>query len=117
MKAASNLLDDSFFAKEVSTEKLFDMTRALKDGEYTATVQGHNGELTVVVVIAEGKIASVKVAEGHVETPTIAGPVIESIPAAIVAANDATVDTVSGATVTSKAIMNAVVACLEQAAQ
>ena len=117
VKAASNLLDDSFFAKEVSTEKLFDMTRALKDGEYTATVQGHNGELTVVVVIAEGKIASVKVAEGHVETPTIAGPVIESIPAAIVAANDATVDTVSGATVTSKAIMNAVVACLEQAAQ
>ena len=117
VKAASNLLDDSFFAKEVSTEKLFDMTRTLKDGEYTATVQGHNGELTVVVVIAEGKIASVKVAEGHVETPTIAGPVIESIPAAIVAANDPTVDTVSGATVTSKAIMNAVVACLELAAQ
>ena len=116
VKASSNLLDASFFAKETASEKLFDMTRTLKDGEYTATVQGHNGELTVVVVIAEGKIASVKVAEGHVETPTIAGPVIESIPAAIVAANDPTVDAVGGATVTSKAIMNAVVACLEQAA-
>jgi uncharacterized protein with FMN-binding domain len=38
------------------------------------------------------------------------------VPAAIVAGNTATVDTVAGATLTSNRIMDAVVKCLEQAA-
>ncbi|MDD6142397.1 MAG: FAD-dependent oxidoreductase [bacterium] len=116
VKAASNLLDESLFAKEVSTEKLFDMSRALTDGEYTATVDGQNGPMTVKVVIAGGKIASVELTENN-ETPSIAAPAIELVTAAIVAGNDATVDSVAGATLTSNRIMNAVAACLEQAAK
>ena len=116
VKAASNLLDESLFAKEVSTEKLFDMSRALTDGEYTATVDGQSGPMTVKVVIAEGKIASVELTENN-ETPTIAAPAIEAVTAAIVASNDATVDSVAGATLTSNRIMNAVALCLEQAAK
>ena len=42
---------------------------------------------------------------------------IEAVTAAIVASNDATVDSVAGATLTSNRIMNAVAACLEQAAK
>ena len=116
VKAASNLLDEALFAKEVSTEKLFDMTQALTDGEYTATVDGQNGPMTVKVVVAEGKIASVEIVS-HQETEGIAKAAFETVPAAIVANNDATVDTVAGATLTSNRIMNAVAQCLESAAK
>ena len=116
VKAAPELLDESLFAKEVSTEKFFDMTRAIKDGEYTATVDGQNGPMTVKVVVAEGKIASVEIVE-HQETEGIAKAAFEAVPAAIVANNDATVDTVAGATLSSNRIMSAVALCLEEAAK
>ncbi len=115
---ALDLLDASYFETEVvETEARFDMTKTLTDGEYTGAVVGHNGgDLTVKVVIAEGKIASVEVVS-HTETASIAAAPIESVPAAIVANNTPDVDTVTGATVTSNAIMDAVTVCLEQAAQ
>ena len=116
VKPAANLLDESLFVKETSTEELFDMTRALTDGEYTATVDGQMGPMTVAVVIAEGKIASVVVVS-HQETPSIAAAALEKIPAEIVNSNAATVDTITGATLTSNRIMEAVANCLEQAAQ
>ena len=114
---ALDILDASLFEKETASESKFDMTKALKDGEYTDAVVGHNGgDLTVKVVIAGGKIASVEVVS-HTETASIAAAPIASVPAAIVAGNTVDVDTVTGATVTSNAIINAVVKCLEQAAQ
>ena len=114
---ALDLLDASLFEKETAAEAKFDMTKALKDGEYTGAVVGHNGgDLTVKVVIAGGKIASVEVVS-HTETASIASAPIASVPAAIVANNTVAVDTVAGATVTSNAIIDAVVVCLEQAAQ
>ncbi|MBR3873291.1 MAG: FAD-dependent oxidoreductase [Clostridia bacterium] len=116
VKPASVLLDEGLFAKEVSTEKLFDMSRALTDGEYTATVDGQNGPMTVKVTVASGKIAGVEIVS-HQETEGIAKAAFETVPAAIVANNDATVDTVAGATLTSNRIMNAVAACLEAAAK
>ena len=113
---ALDILDASLFEKETSSEAKFDMTKALKDGEYTDAVVGHNGgDLTVKVVIAGGKIASVEVVS-HTETPGISDAPIASVPAAIVAGNTVDVDTVAGATVTSNAIIDAVVKCLEQAA-
>ena len=92
------------------------MSRALTDGEYTATVDGQNGPMTVKVTVASGKIAGVEIVS-HQETEGIAKAAFEAVPAAIVANNDATVDTVAGATLTSNRIMNAVAACLEAAAQ
>ena len=113
---ALDLLDASLFEKETASEAKFDMTKALKDGEYTGAVVGHNGgDLTVKVVIAGGKIASVEVVS-HTETAGISDAPIASVPAAIVAGNTVAVDTVAGATVTSNAIIDAVVKCLEQAA-
>ena len=41
------------------------MTRALNDGEYTATVDGQEGPMTVKVTIAEGRIAAVEIVENH----------------------------------------------------
>ncbi len=116
VKEAANLLNADLFVKETSSEKLFDMTRALKDGAYDATVDGQNGPMTVKVTITEGKIANVEIVS-HNETAGIAQGAFDVVPAAIVNNNDATVDTVAGATLTSNRIMNAVVLCLEQAAQ
>ena len=117
VKASANLLDEALFAKEVSTEKVFDMSRAIKDGEYTATVDGQNGPMTVKTVVANGKISFVDVTS-HNETEVIATPeVIAMITDAMAANNDATVDTVAGATLTSNRIMKAVALCLEEAAK
>ncbi len=115
VKVAANLLDESLFVKETSSEQLFDMTRALKDGEYEATVDGQNGPMTVKVIIAGGVIEDVIVVSNN-ETAGIAAAPLASIPAAIISGNNPTVDVVAGATLTSKRIMNAVVLCLEQAA-
>ena len=116
VKAAANLLDESLFVKETASEALFDMSKALNDGEYTATVDGQEGPMTVKTVIEGGRIASVDVVENH-ETQAIAAGALESIPAQIVEANDVNVDVVAGASLTSGRIIKAVAACLEAAAK
>ena len=116
VKPASNLLDESLFVKEKSTESLFDMSTALKDGEYTATVDGQSGPMTVRTVVADGKIASVEVTENN-ETPSVAAAALETVPAKIVETNSVDVDGVTGATLTSGRIMKAVAECLTQAAK
>lgn len=116
VKPASNLLDESLFVKEKSTGSLFDMSTALKDGEYTATVDGQSGPMTVRTVVADGKIASVEVTENN-ETPSVAAAAMETVPAKIVETNSVDVDGVTGATLTSGRIMKAVAECLTQAAE
>ena len=116
VKPASNLLDESLFVKEKSTESLFDMSTALKDGEYTATVDGQSGPMTVRTVVADGKIASVEVTENN-ETPSVAAAALETVPAKIVETNSVDVDGVTGATLTSGRIMKDVAECLTQAAE
>jgi uncharacterized protein with FMN-binding domain len=63
--------------------------------------------LKTAVTFASGKITNVKVIE-HSETAGISDPAIEGIPAAIVEAGSPEVDVVSGATLTSNAIKEAV---------
>lgn len=77
------------------------------DGTYHATVDGHNGPLTAEVTIIDGTIAKVNVID-HEETRGLADPAIEEVPDAIVKNNSTNVDTVSAATVTSEAIIEAV---------
>ena len=116
VKPASNMLDESLFEKEKTAGAEFDMSTALSDGEYTATVDGQEGQMTVKTVIEGGKIASVEVVENH-ETQAVAGAALKSIPDAIVAAQSVDVDSVAGATLTSGRIMKAVAACLAEAAK
>ena len=81
------------------------------DGSYTGVGTGMGGDVNVSVTVEGGKIVSVEVGE-HNETPGISDPAIEQIPAAIVEAQSADVEAVSGATVTSNAIKEAVKAAL-----
>lgn len=82
-------------------------TACAKANTLTGKAQGYGGELTVSVTMDGDKIAAVEVTQ-HNETINVAQEALTKIPADIVAANSAEVDVVSGATRTSKAIMEAV---------
>ena len=81
----------------------------------TGMAKGFGGELTVTVTTDNGAITAVTV-DSHNETPNIGTKAIDELPAKIVAANSADVDTVASATVTSKAIMAAVKNALDPVA-
>ena len=83
-------------------------------GTYTASANGNNGPVTVEVDFSDTAITAVRVTE-HAETAGICDTPIERIPAAIVENQSLAVDTVSGATNTSKAILAAVEDCVKQA--
>ncbi|SFG63775.1 FAD-dependent oxidoreductase [Oribacterium sp. WCC10] len=87
---------------------------ALIDGSYDITVDGRNGKMTVTTVIADGKIAEVKIGD-NTETPEVATAALEQIPEAIVKAGSPVVDAVTGATITSDAIMEAVKQAITEA--
>lgn len=85
-----------------------------KDGTYNASAQGNNGDVKVEVVIKGGKIESVTTPE-HAETAGLGDVAMEKVAAAIVEKQSAEVDTISSATRSSEAVINAVKDCLEQA--
>ena len=90
------------------------MALAYTEGTYTAQAQGNNGPVTVSVTFSADAITEVDVTE-HAETPGLSDRPIEEIPAAIVAHQSLGVDTISGATNTSNAILTAVADCVAQA--
>lgn len=84
------------------------------DGTYPATKPGIHGDVTVETTFEDGKITSVVVTEEE-ETPEIGGIAITDIPAAIVENNTFNVDSITGATITSDAIKDAVADAITQA--
>lgn len=113
VKEASFVLKEELFEKEETSGESYDMS-GIKDGSYEAVVDGQNGDMTVQVVVTDGRISEVNVISNH-ETENIAGPALERVPAAIVEQNSPNVDGVTGATLTSGRIMEAVKECLDQA--
>lgn len=113
VKAASFVLKEELFEKEAAAEEGYDVT-GIKDGSYEATVDGQNGDMVVQVVVEGGKIAQVIIVSNH-ETENIAGSALEKVPAAIVEAGSPDVDGVTGATLTSERVKEAVRMCLDQA--
>lgn len=87
---------------------------AMTDGTYEAEGQGNNGPVKVAVTVEGDAIVSVEIVE-HGETPGICDLAMERIPAAIVDGQTLAVDTVSGATNSSNAILTAVEAALTEA--
>lgn len=89
-------------------------TGAFTAGTYTASAKGMGGDVTVEVVVTADKIESVTVTKQN-ETAGVADGALDKMPAAIVEAQGLKIDAVSGATVTSTAILAAVTDCLTQA--
>lgn len=86
------------------------------DGTYTETAKGKKGEFDVTVEIVDGKLDSIMIGD-NTETPDRGGVAIEQLPGEIVKSQSIEVDAVSGATVTSNAIKDAVARCLERASE
>lgn len=87
---------------------------SFKPGTYTAKAKGNNGDVTVEVVFSDTAIVSVQVTN-HKETEGIYEKAVDEIPQAIVGGQTLKVDTVSGATHTSNAIIEAVTECVTKA--
>ena len=82
--------------------------------EYIGTAKSEiGGEVKVKVTMDGDKIAKIDVLS-HNETPGISDPAFNTIPDAIIAAQSTTVDTVTGATKTSEALIAAVNDALSQ---
>ncbi len=79
---------------------------AMTAGTYEAEAQGMMGMVKVAVTVTENAIENVEVVAQN-ETAGIADPALANVPAAIVEKQSLAVDTASGATVTSKAILAA----------
>lgn len=89
---------------------------ALGANEYLGVGNGLGGELIVKITMDGDKITAIELVK-HSETAGVSDPAIEKVPAAIIAANSTEgIDTVSGATITSKAIIAAVKDALSKVA-
>ncbi|MGM9975288.1 MAG: FAD-dependent oxidoreductase [Clostridiaceae bacterium] len=86
-----------------------------KPGSYTATEKGFGGDVTVNLTIADdGSISNIEVTADS-ETPDIGGKAAPKLAQAIVDNQSLAVDKVSGATLTSEAVISAVTAALTEA--
>ena len=86
----------------------------LGDGEYLGTGEGLHGAIQVKVAYADGTISAIEVVSQH-ETAGLTDRVWSEMPAAMVEANSAEVDTVAGATVSSNGLIAAVQDAIAQA--
>ena len=93
---------------------LFAMPVAMAQ-EATGTAVGFGGAVTVTLNVEDGKIVAAS-AVGENETPAIGGQALEKLPQAMVEANSVEVDGVSGATMSSAAILSAAKQAYDQIA-
>ena len=89
--------------------------KSYKDGTYTGSAMGFGGNITVSVVIREGKIADIKIVNASGETDSYFSRA-KNVIARILKKGSPNVDTVSGATYSSAGIINAVKRALKKAA-
>ncbi|MDF2949059.1 MAG: flavocytochrome c [Sedimentibacter sp.] len=101
-------------AESESKEVVEEAKSLYKAGTYEATVKGHNGNIKVAVTVSENKIEKVAVLENR-ETSGIGSKPLEVIPAVVVEGQTLEVDTLTGATISSMAVLSAVEDCLNQA--
>lgn len=87
---------------------------AYKAGTYEASARGHNGNVKVAVTVSDNEITKVEVLE-HRETYGIGNKPLEVIPEAVVKGQTLEVDTLTGATLSSFAVLAAIEDGLKQA--
>lgn len=81
---------------------------------YTASAKGLNGDVTVSVSVEDGAVTTIDVTESA-ETAGLGDVAMEKIIEKIIAGQTLAVDSIAGATFSSKAVLTAVEACLVQA--
>jgi uncharacterized protein with FMN-binding domain len=88
---------------------------AYPDGTWTGTAEGRGGALTVEVTVADGKITQIDVGENSETASYLA--TAKAIIDDITSSQSLDVDTVSGATLSSRAIKNATIAAINSASE
>ena len=86
----------------------------LLPGSYEAESVGMGGKVVTQVVVDENNIKEIKIVH-HYETPNVGTVVIEKIPIEIIERQTLSIDAVTGATLTTNAILRSVEDCLNQA--
>jgi fumarate reductase flavoprotein subunit len=89
-------------------------SKAMTAGVYTVEKHGHHSDVVVEVTLGSSSIDAVKIVSSG-ETFNLSDAATGAIPQRIVESQSAGVDTVAGATYTSRAIMSAVEDCIEKA--
>ena len=87
---------------------------AFKAGTYTAEAAGIHGPVVVEVTFSKDRIEKVNIVK-QTETEGIGSKAAEILPSKIVDAQSPNIDALTGATITSTAIRNAVADCVKQA--
>ena len=100
--------------EDTKTGEETEKVQQYKDGTYTATAYGYDGDITVSVIIVEDVITAIT-AQSAEEDPWYFEQAEKPVIEAILAGQATEVDAVSGATYSSKGIMQAVENALEQA--
>ena len=102
-------------AEEADTEEESDDSENVyKDGTYTGSAQGFGGAITVQVTLANDEITDIQVTSAPGEDSAYLSQG-EGVISSIISVQSTDVDTVSGATFSSTAIINAVVDALGKA--
>lgn len=83
-------------------------------GTYSATAEGYGGEVTVTMTVEESGIVDVAIT-GEKETAEFGGKAMPKLAEAMLTAQSAQVDGVTGATMTSRAALSAAKSCVAQA--
>ncbi|HHT46642.1 MAG TPA: FMN-binding protein [Firmicutes bacterium] len=110
IRRVMNVIGENFLGMEV--EKAEADLSSVADGTYTGTATGFQPDLTVEVTVSGGAITAIEVVS-HGETAGISDKAIAEMPGRIIDAQDLDVDTISGATMTSQGIINAVADALK----
>ncbi len=95
---------------------ILDQINTFKDGTYQTATYGYQSDIKIETIIKEGKIVDVNVLSQS-ETEVFAYVAIPEVVRRIESKQSADVDAVSGATSTTKSIINSVKKALEQADQ
>lgn len=85
-----------------------------KEGTYYGVGEGHVGKIKIQLVTDKYNIKEIRVIEDE-EIPIIAKKVYEIIPKKVIKANSTAVDVVTGATYTSKGLIDAIDDALKKA--
>lgn len=103
---------DRLYAEQAAL--LSENSGAYQDGTYEGTAIGFGGDVTVQVNVEDGRIQSVEIVSAENEDTAYLEMAKDIIPA-IIDAQSAEVDTISGATFSSTGIKDAAAAALEKA--
>lgn len=93
-------------SEQLASEETSVATSSLKDGTYEASSQGYGGEVSLRLVIEESKVTEA-IFTGENETAGIGQAALPDLESEIIEKQSADIDSVSGATITSKAAIEA----------